>query len=236
MYLIIGSEKALVIDCGIGIGDFKGVIKELTDLPYDVVISHAHVDHIGGRGQFEKLYLHKDDIVHIPKITDRFRRNYKWACIQGSKRFIKSKLIKVLKEPLIIGIEDGHIFNLGNRTVRAIHTPGHTLGSLCFIIEEDKILLTCDNFNPVLLMFLNHCDTIENYVKSGEKILSYKGLKLYYGSHLRSPISYEIMETTVNAARLILKKRKKNTKRYHFRVQFKDKTTISYRTDNIFNK
>src|SRR5882762_5898038 len=47
-YLIIGSEKALLFDTGMGLDSIQSVVKELTSLPITVVNSHTHFDHIGG--------------------------------------------------------------------------------------------------------------------------------------------------------------------------------------------
>ena len=51
VFVIVGSTRALVIDCGTGIGDLRWVIEnKITDKPYDVVATHNHGDHIGGAG------------------------------------------------------------------------------------------------------------------------------------------------------------------------------------------
>lgn len=60
-YLLIGEERALLIDCGLGIGDIKGAVEKITDKPITVVATHGHVDHAGGDGQFEKIYVHTLD-------------------------------------------------------------------------------------------------------------------------------------------------------------------------------
>lgn len=234
MYLIEGKKRALVIDCGIGIGNFKGVIEKMTALPYDVVISHAHVDHIGGRGQFEKLFLHKDDLPIIKNVTMRYRRNYKRMFLKGSLKLTRLPLLRVDKEPEIVSIEDGHIFDLGGKTVKVIHTSGHTLGSVCFHIPEDRLLLTADSFNPIVLLFLTHADTVENYIKSGEKILSLNGIDTYYGSHLRNPISREIIENTVGNARYVFDN-KKNRQLSLYRFSFRNKCMLVYKGNNIRN-
>ena len=46
MYLIIGTERALLIDTGIGIGNIRSVVETMTHLPYDVVNTHHHYDHV----------------------------------------------------------------------------------------------------------------------------------------------------------------------------------------------
>ena len=52
-YLVVGSEKALLIDCGTGFCDIRGAAEKLTDLPITLAATHGHGDHIGGAGQFE---------------------------------------------------------------------------------------------------------------------------------------------------------------------------------------
>ena len=59
MYLIIGTERALLIDTGIGIGNIRSVVETMTHLPYDVVNTHHHYDHVGGNGRFSMVYAHK---------------------------------------------------------------------------------------------------------------------------------------------------------------------------------
>lgn len=234
MYLIIGSERALVIDCGIGIGDFKSVIEQMTALPYDVVCSHAHVDHIGGRGQFDRIYLHKDDVSIIPDVTTRFRKNYKRSVMRITKRFYKSGLIPVEREPVVIPIEDNHIFNLGDKRVKVIHTTGHTLGSLCFHVVEDNVLLTTDNFNPILFLFLPHTDTVENFIRSTEKVLSIPDVKIYWGSHLRKPNSRQTLENALKNAKEIHSKQI-NSKRSYIKIRFRHKSFIVYKSDKVRN-
>lgn len=53
-YLVVGSEKALLIDCGTGFCDIRGAAEKLTDLPIILAATHGHGDHIGGAGQFER--------------------------------------------------------------------------------------------------------------------------------------------------------------------------------------
>ena len=51
IFVIVGEERALVLDTGTGIGDLRRVIENrITAKPYDVVLTHNHVDHAGGAG------------------------------------------------------------------------------------------------------------------------------------------------------------------------------------------
>ena len=45
-FLLVGTEKAMLIDTGIGVGDLEGAVRQITDKPLIVVITHSHRDHI----------------------------------------------------------------------------------------------------------------------------------------------------------------------------------------------
>ena len=55
-YLIVGKQKALLFDTGMGISDIHKVVAELTKLPIIVLNSHTHDDHVGGNWQFDTIY------------------------------------------------------------------------------------------------------------------------------------------------------------------------------------
>lgn len=52
IYLIAGTEHALLIDTGMGIGDLAAEVQKLTSLPLIVANTHGHIDHVSGNGQF----------------------------------------------------------------------------------------------------------------------------------------------------------------------------------------
>ena len=75
--LIIGKNKAMLIDTAYGIGDLKKQIEEITKLPLIVIDSHGHMDHTGGNYQFNDEQAASGDVEHhgfVPLYN---------ACIEG---------------------------------------------------------------------------------------------------------------------------------------------------------
>jgi glyoxylase-like metal-dependent hydrolase (beta-lactamase superfamily II) len=54
-YLIVGRERALMFDTGIGLVPIRPVVEQLTRLPVEVLNSHTHFDHVGGNAEFDRI-------------------------------------------------------------------------------------------------------------------------------------------------------------------------------------
>ena len=54
-YLIVGSERALMFDTGLGLVPIRPLVERLTSLPVEVLNSHTHYDHVGGNGEFDRI-------------------------------------------------------------------------------------------------------------------------------------------------------------------------------------
>lgn len=84
MYVVKGSKMSAVIDAGTGIGDFKGLVESLVDNPYVVLITHGHVDHAGGCGQFIEAYINERDYQAALNIKvedrERYLKNMECRC------------------------------------------------------------------------------------------------------------------------------------------------------------
>ena len=89
------------------------------------------------------------------------------------------------------------VFRLGGKTVSVTHVPGHTRGSVCLLAEEDRLLFTGDNGNPVLFLFLPNCATLETWLRSAKRMLALAretGAAMYSGHGFS-----ELAEETVQA-------------------------------------
>ena len=185
IYLVIGTEKALLIDTGTGLGDLRKVVGSLTDLPVTVVATHAHPDHIGGMGNYPEIYIHRDDSKHMKFWSARPLRRFYYDTVKDLIKYnVTKKDIRPLKyDTKVIPIKEGHVFDLGGKKIRVIHTPGHTRGSIVLLDEADGIMFTGDDVNPTLLHIVPGSTTIEDWLPGAKRILALADEYKAYNGH-----------------------------------------------------
>lgn len=155
-YLIVGRERALLFDTGMGIASIRKVVSALTSLPVIVLNSHTHPDHIGGNHEFEILAVD----------TNFTRTNSAGSRDPEMKAWVKRPNIcgtlpsgfnpdTYAIAPFRVNsfISDGETIDLGDRKLQILVTPGHTPDSLCLLDAANKLLFTGDTFylGPIYL-------------------------------------------------------------------------------------
>lgn len=128
MYVILGSQRALLIDAGLGSGDLLGFVEQLIgDRPLDVVITHGHPDHIALMGQFQGKYAVYMNHIDLPLVH----------------RFVQQMGYEIDTDQ-IIDLREGAVFDLGDRTYVVYDVPGHSMGSIVLFDEQNGILIAGD--------------------------------------------------------------------------------------------
>ena len=84
IYLILGPEKALLIDTGSGLYPIKPVVDNLIEHRELIVINtHTHFDHRGSNDEFETTYNHENEcLMKIFENIDFFSLNSKLYCLK----------------------------------------------------------------------------------------------------------------------------------------------------------
>jgi len=144
-HLIVGTEQALLIDTGFGIGNLKGLADVITGhKPLLVAITHEHLDHSYGNYQFDRVFCHE---FAIPVLESKLNPQI-WDNLTNSEgkgiwlRFEKADLIRY-QEYDIIGCPNHFVFELGpGHEVEMVHVPGHAPGGTSFIDKKNRILFT----------------------------------------------------------------------------------------------
>ncbi len=204
-YLLIGDDKALLIDTGCGAGNLKEAVSKLTDKPLFVAVTHRHPDHAGGAWQFGRFYVHENDKKALYGIMSAPPVSRKMLKIMGAgiDRTLKRKRAKM------IAIKDGYEFELGGRCVYVKSIPGHTKGSLLFVDDKEKLMFTGDTTNFCLWMHLPGCTSLETWLKSAKTILSYydKGYSAY-GGHSKGAQSREETQKVFDCVKSVVDRQK----------------------------
>lgn len=237
-YLIVGSEKALLIDCGTGFCDLRGACEEITDKPIILVATHGHCDHIGGAGQFESMYIHKDDCQLINKIQlSTLARKIFLASNPAVKAhgFTTKDVKKGKHKTNIVPISEGHSFNLGDKVITVHHTPGHTKGSIALIDDADKLVFSGDNVCDALWMQLPGATTLEEWLPSAHWLRKISKTHRVFWGHRVSELTTEYIDTVINWGTEIIKEHQ-NT-RLPLTKQYPNQSDgIIYKTNKVRKK
>ncbi|MCM8800435.1 MAG: MBL fold metallo-hydrolase [Candidatus Omnitrophica bacterium] len=127
------DSPAIIIDPGFEEKRIKKILESYRLKPSFIINTHGHFDHIGGDECFGvDIYIHRKDLELLkePQLN--------LSSFFALPHQLNSKKIKVL--------EDNEIIKLDNISLRVIHVPGHTPGSIALKMESpaDKILFTGD--------------------------------------------------------------------------------------------
>ncbi|MGC5616918.1 MBL fold metallo-hydrolase [Georgenia sp. Z1491] len=173
-YLVIGAERALLLDSGLGIAPISRVVAGLTDLPVVVLSSHDHLDHRGGNGDLldpsgpvevvellahpggrhgavdpEVLRGYWNAMSYVVARHRDFRR------LDDELFFAATDLPRMRDLPDLTGwrvgavpptgrVQDGEVIDLGGRRLTVLHTPGHAPDALVLLEESTGTLLSAD--------------------------------------------------------------------------------------------
>lgn len=210
IYLVIGAERCLLVDTGWGVGDLPGVVAALTDRPVTVVNSHGHPDHACGNGQFPTVHIARADewLVREPMSLEERR----WIVEHLLPRPLPADLTCETWPPAranIVPVEDGHIFDLGDRAFEAVLIPGHTAGSLCLLDRKNRLLLAGDTVlaGPIWL-HLEESTPLGEFRRSLERLQDLSGeFDRLLPAHGETPLPGKVIDDLASGIEAILEGR-----------------------------
>jgi glyoxylase-like metal-dependent hydrolase (beta-lactamase superfamily II) len=172
-YLILGADRALLFDTGMGISNIQAVVAGLTKFPVSVLNSHTHNDHVGDNWRFTDIY----------GMDTEFTRNN----ARGSKEDAQAELAPdeicgslpagfdakaYATKPFHIShwLHDGDQIDLGGRALKVIGTPGHTPDSIALLDEKNGLLFTGDTFYAGPIYLYRPETDLDAYLASVQKL------------------------------------------------------------------
>jgi len=169
-YLVEGTKRALLIDGLTGISSLKAFVRELTELPVTVALTHAHMDHSGIAWESKQICLHPEDLVLLyPEDVEKSRQDRLGFVELFHKFGVPLRTTPVLDDILlsrpvkVIPMLDGDRFDLGGLEIEVIHVPGHTRGSVVFLDRTHRCVYTGDACNSNTLLNLPASASVREY-------------------------------------------------------------------------
>jgi glyoxylase-like metal-dependent hydrolase (beta-lactamase superfamily II) len=154
-----GNERDVVIDAGLGIVALRDEIPELFERDPLLIVTHAHLDHVGGAYEFDEVSIHESEAAYLrnpaPSSLDTVTL-YESLGIDIPQKEDPSMLNSLPYpgyrpddysvtpvEPTHL-LRDTQILEVGGWQLKVIAAPGHTPGSICLLEQSNGWLFTGD--------------------------------------------------------------------------------------------
>jgi len=179
VYLINGGEELALIDAGVGIEAFQ-ILDNVEAEGFDaeniskILLTHAHADHSGGASVIKSTFgvsviVSSDEADFLRTANEEelglaFARSAGWYPLDYSLQPCS----------VDVDLENGQSISVGNLTLKTIKTPGHSRGSVCYLMEGKELtyLFTGDTvFLRGLISLLNAPgSSLQDYCRSIRKL------------------------------------------------------------------
>lgn len=182
-YLLVGESTAVLVDTCAGYGNIAQTVRELTQLPVTVLLTHSHYDHVGGTYFFEEVRISPDDDGQGEYETGLATKAHKTLVERGQFDPNIAFGPHDGSAPRIAHVRDGDVFDLGGLTVEAVALPGHTPGSMGYLVRERHVLLSGDAVTPIMCLFFERSLGITTYRQTLAKMQTLPFDRFYTGHH-----------------------------------------------------
>ena len=211
MHLIVGSERAALIDTGNGVADLAAQVREITDKPVTVYNTHCHLDHVGANSLFDDVRMHP---LEIPNAANEAPKKQRAEFVE-----IKCMFMPDLKEMIdaahntmveydptrpVKPVEEFEEIDLGGVKLMPILCPGHTPGSLVYVDFAGKNAFCGDAINVRSSIGMRPGLTVRDYQHNVERLLELTpGVEHFYVGHRIYYLTRQDVEDIVECAKEI---------------------------------
>ncbi|MCK5052081.1 MAG: MBL fold metallo-hydrolase [Candidatus Cloacimonetes bacterium] len=125
-FFIERNNKCYIVDPGYEKEKVQKYVKNNKLEVLGILLTHGHIDHIGAIDSFDvPVYLHKKEYEII---IDNYKNGFDFYGKEPPYSLDKINLIK---------IDESTVFEIDDKKIEVIHTPGHTIGGVCYKFGND---------------------------------------------------------------------------------------------------
>jgi glyoxylase-like metal-dependent hydrolase (beta-lactamase superfamily II) len=217
-WLIHGRDRSVLLDTGLGVADIAAAVAPVATSPVEVVTSHAHFDHVGGNDRFAVRHAHGlgAELMGICAPEWLLRD---WATMSQGLAAQFARLQEADVPFSLVGpdetvrpwpppgigadgegwtidpvlptatLADGDVLDLGGRTLRVLHTPGHAPDHVCLLDERNGILFAQDQayYGDHLVYFDD--SSVDDWARSAQRLADevLGAVRVLYVAHVLRP-------------------------------------------------
>lgn len=159
VYIVEGDSVALMIDAGYTIPGLRKIAEDIVKKPTIFVATHVHRDHTGKAvNEWDSVWICEPDTINIARDMSGYKGK-------------------------IFFLNDGQTFDLGNRLIEVVFTPGHTPGSVTFIDKEAHYGFSGDSFGSTSLLVTTSLSEVIKTCNRMSKYMEQYGIDKLYPGH-----------------------------------------------------
>jgi hydroxyacylglutathione hydrolase len=127
------TKEVILFDPAAQADRISDYITENNLTPVAIMLTHGHFDHIGAVNELRtkygiKVYAHKEEeeVLLLPAMN--------LSLMMGENLSLEADIL----------LDDEQFLNIAGFNIKVIHTPGHTVGSCCYLFVDEDILISGD--------------------------------------------------------------------------------------------
>ena len=173
-YLIVGRDRALLFDTGLGLLPIRPVVEELTRLPVEVLNSHTHFDHVGGNAEFDRILAL--DTAYTRSNSRGFPHGALAAEVEpssfcgGAPKGADTAGFRTRAWQPARTVADGDGIDLGGRRLEVLQVPGHAPDAIALLDRAQGLLWTGDSYyNGPIWLYVPET-SLDDYERSIDRL------------------------------------------------------------------
>jgi glyoxylase-like metal-dependent hydrolase (beta-lactamase superfamily II) len=203
IWVVHGSDRDLVVDCGNGIGPLRPDIENLVGSPSKplvAAVTHSHTDHVGGFHEFDERVCHRLEAPDVAEsdeaaglVAEQYDDAFRTAMADegwplpdvlvtaGPHEGFDPVAFEIHRAQPTRLVDDGEVVDIGDRSLHILHLPGHTAGSIALFEERSGLLFSGDTLFHATVAPIEQAD-LDAYIASLQRLRELS-VRVVHGGH-----------------------------------------------------